>query len=72
MCACDNKVKPTKYLGQIYTDSLVHDKRAMELLIDVIGEVRANVKGCRLHHGHYLEKKTSITQSENSVYFGKL
>ena len=39
LCACDNKVKPTKYLGQIYTDSLVHDKRAMELLIDVIGKV---------------------------------
>lgn len=27
-----------KYIGQIYTDSLVHDSRALEYLVDVIGE----------------------------------
>ena len=39
LCACDNNVNPRKYLGQIYTDSLVHDPAALKLLVDVIGEV---------------------------------
>nr|XP_032638441.1 2-amino-3-carboxymuconate-6-semialdehyde decarboxylase isoform X3 [Chelonoidis abingdonii] len=38
LCAVDNKVDPKKYLGSFYTDSLVHDPRALKLLIDVIGE----------------------------------
>ena len=28
-----------KYLGQIYTDSLVHDETALKYLVDIIGEV---------------------------------
>ncbi|XP_040214024.1 2-amino-3-carboxymuconate-6-semialdehyde decarboxylase [Rana temporaria] len=38
LCAIHNKEPPEKYLGSFYTDSLVHDPRALELLIDVIGE----------------------------------
>ena len=29
-----------KYIGQIYTDSLVHDDKALQFLVSVIGEVR--------------------------------
>lgn len=43
LCAVDNKVDPKKYLGSFYTDSLVHDPRALKLLIDVIGEVSWNI-----------------------------
>ena len=28
-----------KYVGQIYTDSLVHDDKALQFLVSVIGEV---------------------------------
>ncbi len=34
MCHCSD------YLGRIYTDSLVHDEKALQLLIDIVGEVR--------------------------------
>lgn len=39
LCATDNKNNPRKYLGSFYTDSLVHDPIALQLLIDVIGKV---------------------------------
>lgn len=40
LCAVENDVNPRKYLGKIYTDSLVHDPGALEYLIKTIGEVR--------------------------------
>lgn len=39
LCAVDNNVNPREYLGRFYTDTLVHDKRALQLLVDVIGKV---------------------------------
>ncbi|EHB10498.1 2-amino-3-carboxymuconate-6-semialdehyde decarboxylase [Heterocephalus glaber] len=39
LCARDNPTDPKKYLGSFYTDSLVHDPRALKLLMDVIGKV---------------------------------
>ncbi|KAK1797648.1 hypothetical protein P4O66_008015 [Electrophorus voltai] len=38
LCATDNKNNPRKYIGSFYTDSLVHDPLALQLLIDVIGK----------------------------------
>ena len=32
-----------KYIGQIYTDSLVHDEKALKLLVDTIGQVKSSV-----------------------------
>ena len=32
-----------KYIGQIYTDSLVHDEKALKLLVDTIGQVTSTV-----------------------------
>ncbi|XP_059157428.1 2-amino-3-carboxymuconate-6-semialdehyde decarboxylase-like [Physella acuta] len=40
LCAVENNVNPRKYLGQIYTDSLVHDEEALRLLVTVIGQNR--------------------------------
>ncbi|ESO94379.1 hypothetical protein LOTGIDRAFT_145098 [Lottia gigantea] len=40
LCAVQNSVNPRDYLGRIYTDSLVHDKKALDLLVDVIGKNR--------------------------------
>lgn len=38
LVATDNTINPKDYLGRFWVDSLVHDKKAMDYLIDVIGE----------------------------------
>lgn len=38
LCAVENPVNPRKYIGQIYTDSLVHDEKALKLLVGTIGQ----------------------------------
>ncbi|WAQ95130.1 ACMSD-like protein [Mya arenaria] len=40
LCAVDCKTSPRNFLGKFYTDALVHDPRALELLVDVIGQDR--------------------------------
>ena len=40
LCATNCKISPRKFLGKFYTDALVHDPKALDLLVDVIGEVR--------------------------------
>lgn len=37
LCAIDNNVSPREYLGQFYVDSLVHDEKALQYLVDLIG-----------------------------------
>jgi aminocarboxymuconate-semialdehyde decarboxylase len=38
LCAVDNNVSPSRYLGKFYLDSLVHDARALRYLLEVVGE----------------------------------
>jgi aminocarboxymuconate-semialdehyde decarboxylase len=38
LCAIDNKVPPMDYLGKFYFDSLVHDKKALKYLVDLVGK----------------------------------
>ena len=40
LCAVDNATEPREYLGRFYVDSLVHDPRALNYLIDFIGVER--------------------------------
>jgi aminocarboxymuconate-semialdehyde decarboxylase len=40
LCAADNPVPPEAYVKRIYVDSLVHDRRALRLLLDVFGADR--------------------------------
>lgn len=37
LCAVDNDVLPSHYLGRFYLDSIVHDTRVLDYLIDLIG-----------------------------------
>lgn len=37
LCAVDCPIAPEKYLGHFYLDSLVHDKKALKYLVDLIG-----------------------------------
>jgi aminocarboxymuconate-semialdehyde decarboxylase len=38
LVAVDNPVNPRQYIGRFWVDALVHDKNAMEYLVDVMGE----------------------------------
>jgi aminocarboxymuconate-semialdehyde decarboxylase len=38
LCAIDNVYNPRKYLKQFYLDTLVHDPKALNYLIDIFGE----------------------------------
>jgi aminocarboxymuconate-semialdehyde decarboxylase len=37
LCAVDNAVGPRKYLGHFWLDSLVHDPKALQFIMDLIG-----------------------------------
>ena len=38
MVAIDNPINPRDYIGRFWIDSLVHDDKAMQYIIDVMGE----------------------------------
>jgi len=38
LVAVDNAINPREYVGKFWIDSLVHDEKAMQYIIDVIGE----------------------------------
>ncbi|HET6344040.1 MAG TPA: amidohydrolase family protein [Myxococcota bacterium] len=38
LCAVDNAVSPTAYLGRFWVDSLVHEPRALRYILDVFGD----------------------------------
>jgi aminocarboxymuconate-semialdehyde decarboxylase len=38
LCAIDNPHNPRNYLGKFWIDSLVHDSKAMDYIIDIIGQ----------------------------------
>jgi aminocarboxymuconate-semialdehyde decarboxylase len=38
LVAVDNNINPRNYIGKFWVDSLVHDKKALQYLIDVMGE----------------------------------
>lgn len=42
LCATDCAVPPNDFLGKFYTDSLVHSQQSLDLLVNVIGEVKRN------------------------------
>lgn len=37
LCAIDNPINPREYLGKFWIDALVHDPKALDFVIDVIG-----------------------------------
>ena len=43
LCAVDNPKPPSAYLRRIYVDSLVHDPRALRLVLDLLGADRMMV-----------------------------
>jgi len=37
LCAIDNKISPRAYLGRFWLDSLVHDRKMLDYLIELVG-----------------------------------
>lgn len=37
LCAVDNNINPREYLDKFYLDTLVHDKKVLEYLVDLMG-----------------------------------
>mmetsp|Transcript_5582 Transcript_5582/g.7067 ORF Transcript_5582/g.7067 Transcript_5582/m.7067 type:complete len:404 (-) Transcript_5582:1290-2501(-) len=84
LCATDSKQNPRQFLGQFYTDSIVHDPKSMELLVDVIGEdkvvfgtdypfplgeVTGSAKG--VYPGKAIDDTPSLSQDVRTKIFGK-
>lgn len=40
LCAVDNQTDPREYLGHFWLDSLVHDPKVLEYIVDLVGEDR--------------------------------
>ena len=38
LCAIDNNVNPRDYLGNFYLDSLVHEQKMLDLIVEMMGE----------------------------------
>lgn len=38
LCAVDNTINPREYLGKFWVDSLVHDSKQLQFIIDLFGE----------------------------------
>lgn len=38
LCAIDNNINPKEYLGKFYLDSLVHDPRMLDYIVDLVGK----------------------------------
>lgn len=38
LCAIDNHIHPKEYLGKFYLDSLVHDPKMLEYIVNLVGE----------------------------------
>lgn len=38
LCAVDNNINPREYLGKFYLDSLVHDPKMLDYIIELMGE----------------------------------
>lgn len=38
LCAIDNEINPREYIGRFWIDSLVHDPKALDFIIDVMGQ----------------------------------
>ena len=74
LVALDNAVNPRDYIGRFWVDSLVHDKKAMEYLIDVIGEDRVCLGSDypfplgENHPGKLIEKMKFTKKKEKKLF----
>lgn len=75
LVAIDNPVNPRNYIGQFWVDSLVHDPKAMNFLIDTMGEDKICLGSDypfplgELHPGRLIEKMGLDKSQENKLLY---
>jgi len=79
LCAIDNQVNPSDYLGKFYLDSLVHEPKMLELIVDLMGEDKICLgtdypfplgelePGKLIHSMDYSTKKKAKLLGENAL-----
>jgi aminocarboxymuconate-semialdehyde decarboxylase len=75
LVAVDNQKNPRDYLGHFWVDSLVHDKKAMEFLIDLLGEDKICLGSDypfplgEHHPGRLIEKMKLGKKARNKLFY---
>ncbi len=76
LCAIDNNVNPKNYLGKFFIDSLVHDQRILDYLIDLMGANRIALGTDypfplgELEPGKLIESMPYNQNTKNSLLYG--
>lgn len=76
LCAIDNKHNPREYLGKFWIDALVHDPKALDYIVDVMGEKKICMGSDypfplgEHHPGQLIESMSEFSQSvkENLLF----
>jgi aminocarboxymuconate-semialdehyde decarboxylase len=77
LCAVDNPVHPRTYLGRFWVDSLVHDPRSLDLVLDVCGRDRVMLGSDypfplgEDHPGEIVEKHPSMDDDTREAILGR-
>lgn len=70
LCAVDNNVNPREYLGKFWIDALVHDPKALQYVVDVMGHDKVCMGSDypfplgEHHPGKLIESMESFTASQ--------
>ena len=79
LCAVDNPVNPRDYLGNFYLDSLVHEPKMLDLIVDLMGEDKICLgtdypfplgelePGTLIHGMDYTDEKKAKMLGENAM-----
>ncbi|MBT4478771.1 MAG: amidohydrolase [Flavobacteriales bacterium] len=79
LCAIDNNVNPRDYLGNFYLDSLVHEQKMLDLIVEMMGENKiclgtdypfplGELEPGKLIHGmNYSDEKKGKLLGENAM-----
>jgi aminocarboxymuconate-semialdehyde decarboxylase len=79
LCAIDNKKNPKDYLGNFYLDSLVHDNKMLDYIVDLVGDDKVCLgtdypfplgelePGKLIHEMDYSDEKTRKLLGENAM-----
>ena len=76
LCAIDNDVNPRSYLGRFYLDSLVHDAKALDYLIELVGAERVALGSDypfplgELQPGSLIESMTHLSEEAKARLLG--
>jgi aminocarboxymuconate-semialdehyde decarboxylase len=72
LCAKDNNIKPSSYLGKFFVDSLTHDEKALANLVELFGEDKILMGSDypfplgEAHPGELIENSSKLTKKQKN------